>query len=47
MTDHTYEDIRLMNYAAKLKLPAADGLVEYAKLSKKLGYVKYTYILCH
>ena len=37
MTDHSYEDIRLMNYAAKLDLPRASGLVEFAKLSKKLG----------
>ena len=37
VTDHTYEDIRLMNYAAKLQLPAASGLVEFAKLNRKLG----------
>lgn len=36
-TDHTFEDCRLMAYAARLNMPAATGLVEFCKISKKLG----------
>ncbi|XP_050397956.1 lysophosphatidylcholine acyltransferase 2 isoform X1 [Patella vulgata] len=37
ITDHTYDDCRLMVRAAKLNLPMATGLVEFHKLHKKLG----------
>ncbi|XP_061163187.1 lysophosphatidylcholine acyltransferase 2-like isoform X1 [Saccostrea echinata] len=37
VTDHSYDDCRLMQKAAKLKLPKAAGLVEFMKLNKKLG----------
>ncbi|XP_013381447.1 lysophosphatidylcholine acyltransferase 2-like isoform X1 [Lingula anatina] len=36
-TDHTFDDCRLMTYAAKLKLPMASGIVEFNKVNKKLG----------
>ncbi|KAK2164584.1 hypothetical protein LSH36_61g01016 [Paralvinella palmiformis] len=36
-TDHTFEDCRLMLYAQKINFPAAAGLVEFYKISKKLG----------
>ena len=36
-TDHTFEDCRLMLKASKLKLPREAGLVEFAKISEKLG----------
>ena len=38
VSDHTYEDIRLMNYASQLDFPMASVLVEFAKLSQKMGY---------
>nr|XP_022344069.1 lysophosphatidylcholine acyltransferase 2-like isoform X2 [Crassostrea virginica] len=37
VTDHSYDDCRLMQKAAKLKLPKSAGLVEFMKLNKKLG----------
>ncbi|XP_012941031.1 lysophosphatidylcholine acyltransferase 2 isoform X3 [Aplysia californica] len=37
VTDHTYDDCRLMTTAQKLKLPAHAGLVEFEKLHSKLG----------
>jgi lysophosphatidylcholine acyltransferase/lyso-PAF acetyltransferase len=37
VTDHTYDDCRLMKKAQKLKLPADAGLVEFEKLHSKLG----------
>ncbi|XP_056022789.1 lysophosphatidylcholine acyltransferase 2-like isoform X3 [Ostrea edulis] len=37
VTDHSYDDCRLMQKAAKLKLPKTVGLVEFMKLNKKLG----------
>ncbi|KAK3741161.1 hypothetical protein QZH41_011829, partial [Actinostola sp. cb2023] len=36
ITEHTYEDCRLMLEASQNKLPAAAGLVEYQKISTKL-----------
>nr|CAB3263476.1 lysophosphatidylcholine acyltransferase 2-like [Phallusia mammillata] len=36
-TDHTFEDCRLMRHAAELNLPMETGLVEFTKLSRKLG----------
>jgi hypothetical protein len=37
VTDHSYDDCRLMQKAAKLKLPKTVGIVEFMKLNKKLG----------
>lgn len=37
VTDHTYDDCRLMMKARKLNLPMDTGLVEFQKLHKKLG----------
>ncbi|KAL3859040.1 hypothetical protein ACJMK2_009278 [Sinanodonta woodiana] len=37
VTDHTFDDCRLMIQAEKLKLPMHAGLVEFQKLHKKLG----------
>ncbi|XP_060555457.1 lysophosphatidylcholine acyltransferase 2-like isoform X1 [Ruditapes philippinarum] len=37
VTDHTYDDCRLMMKARKLNLPMESGLVEFQKLHKKLG----------
>ncbi|XP_039208304.1 lysophosphatidylcholine acyltransferase 2 [Crotalus tigris] len=37
VTDHTYEDCRLMISAGKLTLPMEAGLVEFTKISKKLN----------
>ena len=37
VSDHTYEDTVIMNYAAKLHLPAAKGLIDMTKLSRKIG----------
>ena len=37
ITDHTFEDCRLMRRAASLNLPMESGLVEFAKISQKLG----------
>lgn len=37
VTDHSYDDCRLMQKAAKLKLPKSAGIVEFMKLNKKLG----------
>uniref|UniRef100_A0A8C3WKF2 EF-hand domain-containing protein n=1 Tax=Catagonus wagneri TaxID=51154 RepID=A0A8C3WKF2_9CETA len=36
VTDHTYEDCRLMISAGKLRLPMEAGLVEFTKISQKL-----------
>ncbi|KAH0619649.1 hypothetical protein JD844_000486, partial [Phrynosoma platyrhinos] len=36
VTDHTYEDCRLMISAGQLTLPMEAGLVEFTKISKKL-----------
>ncbi|KAK3086372.1 hypothetical protein FSP39_017489 [Pinctada imbricata] len=36
-TDHTFDDCRLMQKAAKLKLPKSAGLVEFQKLHNKLS----------
>ena len=36
VTDHTYEDCRLMISAGNLQLPMEAGLVEFTKLSQKL-----------
>ncbi|XP_070255061.1 lysophosphatidylcholine acyltransferase 2 isoform X2 [Myotis yumanensis] len=36
MTDHTYEDCRLMISAGQLTLPMEAGLVEFTKISRKL-----------
>ena len=35
-TEHTFEDCRLMRYASNLHLPMEAGLIEFAKLSRKL-----------
>lgn len=35
-TEHTFEDCRLMRHACKLNLPMESGLIEFAKLSRKL-----------
>ncbi|GFN75133.1 lysophosphatidylcholine acyltransferase 2, partial [Plakobranchus ocellatus] len=40
VTDHTYDDCRLMASAEKMKMPARVGLVEFEKLHSKIG-VKY------
>ncbi|XP_074646514.1 lysophosphatidylcholine acyltransferase 2-like [Tubulanus polymorphus] len=40
VTDHTFDDCKLMVYAAKRKLPMATGLIEFQKLSRRLG-LKY------
>ncbi|KAG8437778.1 hypothetical protein GDO86_008472 [Hymenochirus boettgeri] len=37
VTDHTYEDCRLMMTAGDLTLPMEAGLVEFTKISKKLN----------
>ncbi|KAE8607948.1 hypothetical protein XENTR_v10011338 [Xenopus tropicalis] len=37
VTDHTYEDCRLMMTAGELTLPMETGLVEFTKISKKLN----------
>ncbi|XP_052816886.1 lysophosphatidylcholine acyltransferase 2-like isoform X1 [Mya arenaria] len=37
VTDHTFDDCRLMVKARKLNLPMEAGLVEFQKLHKKLG----------
>nr|XP_056718214.1 lysophosphatidylcholine acyltransferase 2 [Euleptes europaea] len=37
VTDHTYEDCRLMISAGQLTLPMEAGLVEFTKISKKLS----------
>uniref|UniRef100_A0A8D2Q5T0 Lysophosphatidylcholine acyltransferase 2 n=1 Tax=Varanus komodoensis TaxID=61221 RepID=A0A8D2Q5T0_VARKO len=37
VTDHTYEDCRLMLSAGQLTLPMEAGLVEFTKISKKLN----------
>ncbi|KAL2088392.1 hypothetical protein ACEWY4_015291 [Coilia grayii] len=37
ITDHTFEDCRLMISAGELTLPMEAGLVEFTKISKKLG----------
>ncbi|XP_072135647.1 lysophosphatidylcholine acyltransferase 2 [Mobula birostris] len=37
MTDHTFEDCRLMISAGELTLPMEAGLVEFTKISKKLN----------
>lgn len=36
VTDHTFEDCRLMISAGQLTLPMEAGLVEFTKISKKL-----------
>merc|ERR1719494_443050 len=36
-TQHSYEDCKLMVEAKKNMLPANSGVVEYQKISKKLG----------
>jgi len=36
-TGYTFEDCRLMRHAAKLNLPMETGLVEFTKISRKLG----------
>lgn len=36
VTDHTYEDCRLMISAGELTLPMEAGLVEFTKISRKL-----------
>lgn len=41
MTDHTYEDCKLMKDAEEKGLPNEVGLVEFQKLLNKLGYVEY------
>lgn len=37
ITDHTFEDCRLMYHAKSRNLPLESGLIEFSKLSKKLG----------
>jgi len=37
ITDHTFEDSRLMRRAASLNLPIESGAVEFAKINEKLG----------
>ncbi|XP_041375840.1 lysophosphatidylcholine acyltransferase 2-like isoform X1 [Gigantopelta aegis] len=37
VTDHTYDDCRLMVLASKLEMPMEAGIVEFMKLHKKLG----------
>ena len=37
ITDHTYDDCRLMMAAQRLNLPMEVGIVEFHKLHKKLG----------
>lgn len=41
VTDHTYEDCRLMIAAGELTLPMEAGLVEFTKISRKLEYDYY------
>ena len=36
VTEHSYEDTRLMVQASKQNLPSSVGLVEYEKISTKL-----------
>ncbi|RUS90250.1 hypothetical protein EGW08_002031 [Elysia chlorotica] len=43
VTDHTYDDCRLMVSAEKMKMPGSIGLVEFEKLHSKIG-VKYDQI---
>lgn len=42
VTDHTFEDCRLMISAGQLTLPMEAGLVEFTKISKKLKYGKFS-----
>ena len=37
VTDHTYDDCRLMQLASKLEMPMETGIVEFMKLHSKLG----------
>lgn len=37
VSDHSFEDCRLMLYSAKLGLPSAAGVLEFQKLTRKLG----------
>lgn len=39
VTDHSFEDCRLMMEVEKLGMPMEAGLVEYYKLSPMIGYV--------
>lgn len=39
VTNHSFEDCRLMMEAKKLGMPMEAGLVEYYKLSPMIGYV--------
>jgi len=39
VTDHSYEDCRLMGKAKSLGLPVESALVEYYKLSPMIGCV--------
>lgn len=36
-TDHSFEDVRLMEEAKKLNLPFEIGIIEFSKLKEKLG----------
>ena len=46
VTDHSYEDCRLMQKAKSLGLPMQAGLVEYYKLSPMIGYGKVFIAVC-
>jgi hypothetical protein len=39
VTDHTYEDSRLMKFAARMEMPAAEQLVEFNKANKGIKSV--------
>lgn len=39
VTDHTYDDCKLMEIVMKNNLPIEIGLIEYNKINSKLGYV--------
>lgn len=48
ITNHTYEDCRLMLKAAQHKLPFDSVLIEFTKLKEKLKYypnIKYTKLI--
>lgn len=47
VTDHTFEDCRLMMRAQEMGLPLEVGLVEFQKLLTKLGWVVSADLLSH
>ncbi len=42
VTNHTFEDCRLMLLAKNRRLPFESGLIEFAKIKEKLGYLLFS-----